>query len=440
MKSKKFIPVIGLEIHVELETKRKMFCDCSANHFGQEPNTQTCPVCLGLPGALPVPNQEALRRTILLALALKCQINHQTWFDRKNYFYPDLPKGYQISQFFRPLGIKGQIKLNNDQTIRIKEIHLEEDTAKSLIRGNKRLLDFNKSGVPLIEVVSQPDLKSAQEAKTYAKKIYHLVRALKISSADMEKGQMRLEANISLKKLPQDPLPGYKVEIKNINSFRYLHDAIIFEISRQTKLLLAGKKITQETRGYDAAKRVTYPQRSKEEAYEYRYFPEPDIPPLDLAQLFNLEKLARSLPKLPEEIKENLKKEYHLSDYQADIITRKYHQKGPEVLKIALRKKIIINNVANAVINRDYPLEKLTPQEFIDRLQKASEINLVSGKELLKVIQKVINNHPRAVADYRAGKEATLGFLIGQIQKETQGKANIKQTHKMLIDSLTNEQ
>lgn len=436
MRKKKFFPVIGLEIHIELETKRKMFCDCPANHFNKEPNTQTCPVCLGLPGALPVPNKEALRRTILLALALRCRLNEKTWFDRKSYFYPDLPKGYQISQFFKPLGTKGQVKLDNNKIIRIKEVHLEEDTAKSLIRGNKRLLDFNKSGVPLIEVVSQPDLKSAQEAKTYAQKIHHLVRALKISSADMEKGQMRLEANISLKKSFQSPLPNYKVEIKNINSFRYLHDAIVFEINRQTKLLSANKKIVQETRRYNAAKKATFSQRSKEEAYEYRYFPEPDIPPLNLEKLFNLKKLTKTLPRLPEEIKQTLQNQYGLTDYQADIISRKYPDKGKKALKIAVKEKVVISEVVNAIINRTLPLEKLAPQKFIEKIKSKKAKTLVSGQELEELVGQVIQENPRAVNDYRSGKEAALGFLIGQVQQKIKDQADINQTRKILTDIL----
>ncbi|MDD3679504.1 MAG: Asp-tRNA(Asn)/Glu-tRNA(Gln) amidotransferase subunit GatB [Candidatus Shapirobacteria bacterium] len=436
MISKKFLPVIGLEIHIELTTRRKMFCGCPADHFGQKPNTQTCPVCLGLPGALPVPNQEALKRTILLALALKCQINHQTWFDRKNYFYPDLPKGYQISQFFRPLGIGGQINLDNNRLIKIKEIHLEEDTAKSIMVDKKRRLDFNKSGVPLIEIVSEPNLTSAQEAKHYAQKVHHLVKTLGISSADMEKGQMRLEANISLKKLPTDPLPKYKVEIKNINSFRYLHDAIVFEINRQSRLLSAGKKIIQETRGYTPGKKATYSQRSKEEAYEYRYFPEPDIPPLNLEQLFNLQELQKSLPQLPEQIINELITKYQLSQYQADIITRKYPIIGEKTLKIALKEKITIVDVANAIINQNYNLKKIGAQKFIEKIKLAAKKELTGGQELKTVVNQVIIENPRAVKDYRAGKRAALSFLIGQIQQKTNGRADIKQAQKLLTDAL----
>ncbi len=435
-----FIPVIGLEIHLELTTRRKMFCGCPADHFKKEPNSQICPVCLGLPGALPVPNKEAIKRTVLLALALECHINKNTWFDRKNYFYPDLPKGYQISQFFSPLGVGGQIKLNENSLIRIKEVHLEEDTAKSLIRDDKRLLDFNKSGVPLIEIVSQPDLKTAEEARVYAQKIHHLVRSLKISSADMEKGQMRLEANISLKKSTKDPLPKYKVEIKNINSFRYLHDAIIFEINRQAKILSADKEVIQETRGYNPTKKATYPQRSKEEAYEYRYFPEPDIPPLDLDRLFQLEELRKSLPKLPEEVITDLTEKYQLTQYQADIIIRKYLKEGLKALKIAQQENLNLGDVANAIINQDYSLDKLGAQKFIEEFKSKKAKVLVTGQRLREFIDRVIQENPQAVNDYRLGKEVALGFLIGQIQQKSKGQADIVQARKLLVSIIKNDQ
>jgi len=255
----------------------------------------------------------------------------------------------------------------------------------------------------------------------------------------MEKGQMRLEANISLKKSSQSPLPNYKVEIKNINSFRYLHDAIVFEINRQTKLLSANKKIVQETRRYNAAKKATFSQRSKEEAYEYRYFPEPDIPPLNLEKLFNLKKLAKAFPRLPEEIKISLQDKIKITEYQSSIISRKQPQKGEAVLKIAVRENVNVNDVANAIINRTYPLEDLTPQEFIDRFKKDKQINLVSGKKLTEIVQKVIKKQPKAVADYKTGKKAALDFLIGKVQQETRGKADVNQAKKLLAESLKNK-
>ncbi len=429
-----FSPVIGLEIHLELPTRSKMFCPCSADHFGHEPNTQTCPVCLGLPGALPAPNKEAIRRTLLLAFALNCQINSYTWFDRKNYFYPDLPKGYQISQFFKPLGINGQLALSSGKVIGIREIHLEEDTAKSLHRGGQTLLDFNKAGVPLIEIVSEPDLSSAQEAVEYAKTIHALIKKIKISSADMEKGQLRLEANISLKKDPRDCLPNYKVEVKNINSFKFLKDAINDEINRQKKLLEKGEKIIQETRGYDARSKRTFPQRAKEEAGEYRYFPEPDIPPLNLEKIFNFSKLRREIPELPEQALKRLKTDYRLSGQEGKVLlknkeTLDYFEKA---VRLGQREGVPPREIANIIINKRLPWEKISPRELISKIKSRKEQILVGGEELATIIDGVIAKNPQAIADFKKGKENALGFLIGQIQKETKGKADIRQAQEIL--------
>jgi len=438
----KFYPVIGLEIHIELGTRSKMFCPCSAKHFGKEPNSQTCPVCLGLPGALAIPNKEAIKRTILLSLALDCQINKITWFDRKNYFYPDLAKGYQISQFFKPLGTNGQAILKSGKQINIREIHLEEDTAKSIhrkINGKEvTLLDFNKSGVPLIEVVSEPDLASAQEAKEYAQVIHQLVRHLKISHADMEKGQMRLEANISLKKHPNDSLPPYKVEIKNINSFKFLKDAINYEINRQQKFLNQGKQISQETRGYDSKNKKTFVQRSKEEAYEYRYFPEPDIPPFMIDKLFSIEELRKSIPELPEQAVKRLISQYHLSSYQAKIITKthkilSYFEKAA---KAGQKQKMKANDIANIIINKKLPINKLSPRQLINKIKAQKSQTLIGGKKLKEIIINILQNNPQAVGDYKKGKTTAITFLIGQVQKETQGKANITETKKLLEEKL----
>jgi len=440
----KYFPVIGLEIHIELETKAKMFCACSANHFNKEPNSQTCPTCLGLPGALPVPNKEALRRTILLALSLHCQINTKTWFDRKNYFYPDLAKGYQITQFFRPLGKNGQITLhsnevkNSGKIIRIKEIHLEEDTAKSIIKDHQRQLDFNKSGVPLMEIVSQPDITTALEAKIYGQQIQQIVKGLKISSANMAQGQMRLEANISLKKKKDDPLPNYKVEIKNINSFRYLQQAIEYEIKRQSKRLDNHQIIPQQTRGFNADKKITYLQRSKEEAYEYRYFPEPDIPPLDLNKLFDLHKIKESLPLSPAEARKKLIKNYRLTPYQAKILAEKYPQ-AEKALKIGKNEKINVSVVANAIINKDLPLKKIGPKLFIQRLKKRKDVSLIEGEELNNLCRQTLKENPAIVKKYQRGKTSVLGFFIGQIQQKAKGKANASQAKKYLIKLLKSE-
>ncbi|OGV93484.1 hypothetical protein A3B57_03225, partial [Microgenomates group bacterium RIFCSPLOWO2_01_FULL_47_10] len=294
-------PIIGFEVHVELATLSKMFCGCDANHFGKPPNTLTCPTCLGLPGALPVPNQMAVEWTILLGLALHGQIAKVSKFDRKHYFYPDLPKGYQISQYDQPIAVNGYID-TSDGRVGIERVHLEEDTGKlqhTTLNGKSvSLVDFNRSGVPLVEIVSKPEIHSPGQALEYAKNLRHIIRQLNISGCDMEKGSMRLEANISW-----GLDLGYKVEVKNVNSFRYIGKSIEYELARQKKLLEEGTTPAQETRGWHDASQSTKIQRTKETSADYRYFPEPDIPPMVFDQVL-IDRLKQSLPELPEQIRQ----------------------------------------------------------------------------------------------------------------------------------------
>jgi len=310
-------PIIGLEVHVELKTKSKMFCDCANDSNEKHPNINICPICMGHPGTLPVINKEAVRKTIKTGLALNCQIPEYSKFDRKNYFYPDLPKGYQISQLYQPLCREGFLVVDGKK-IRIREVHLEEDTGKLIHPEGKdySLVDFNRAGIPLMELVTEPDLRSAKESRKFAEELQLILRYLGVSDADMEKGQLRVEANISLSK--NSPAGGKKlgtkVEIKNLNSFRAVEKGIDYEIKRQTEILNSGQKVIQETRGWVDIKEVTVGQREKEEAHDYRYFPEPDLPILHLGVADYLNEIKAEIPELPQQRRERFKKEYNLLD------------------------------------------------------------------------------------------------------------------------------
>jgi len=315
-------PTIGLEIHAELKTRTKMFCDSLNDPDEKHPNTNICPVCTGFPGTLPVINEEAIKKTILVGFALNCQIARQTNFDRKNYFYPDLPKGYQISQYKKPFCSDGSLGISGKK-IRITRIHLEEDAGRLQhdAKGDHSLVDFNRAGVPLMELVTEPDLASGEEVKDFAEKLRLILRYLNASDANMEKGQMRVEVNISVSSTEK---LGVKVEVKNLNSIRAAAQAVDYEIKRQTELLGEGKEIKQETRGWDEAGQKTFSQRSKEEAHDYRYFPEPDLPVLNFDEKY-LEDIKYLMPELPEQRKMRFKKEYGLNDAQVDIFTIAKH-------------------------------------------------------------------------------------------------------------------
>ena len=425
-------PVIGLEVHVELKTKSKMFCSCSADYFGQEPNTHTCPVCLGLPGSLPVPNKIAIDWCLKIGIALGCKIKNFSKFDRKNYFYPDLAKGYQISQYDMPFAEKGEVLISESKEskkIRITRVHMEEDTGK-LIHSFKdssesTLIDFNRSGVPLVEIVTEPDFESAKEVVEYLKKLQQIIRYLEVSDADMEKGEMRLEPNISLRITSEKGLPKYKVEVKNINSFKFVEKAINYEIKRQAEILSSGKTPSQETRGWVENKQITASQRQKEEANDYRYFPEPDIPPFSFNDVY-IEDLRLTIPELPDKKVARFQKDYTLTFYDAEILTRDKKSANfyEETVKIGLKEKIDSKKIANFLINRKIDILSTEPAKIIEEIY-GNKTEDIDEKELAKILDKVIMDNTKAIDDINAGKEEALMFLVGQVLKNAGRKIDV---------------
>lgn len=411
-------PVIGFEVHIELDTKSKMFCGCPADHFGKPANSQTCPVCLGLPGALPVPNAKAIQWCIKLGLALNCKISLSSKFDRKNYFYPDLPKGYQISQYDQPFCHSGWVELNSGKKIRITRVHMEEDTGKlqhDKLHGKPvTLVDFNRSGVPLVEIVTEPDFGELDEVTEFLKEIQQIVRVLEISTADMEKGSMRLEANISVKNYQQQQLPNYKIEVKNVNSFRFIKKAIEFEIKRQSHLLKQGQTPRQETRGFNEKTGETFAQRSKEEAHDYRYFPEPDIPPFKFTQS-QIDAWRKEIPVLPRDIRQTLTNKYGVKTEYAQIMSSNINMYNiflQTVDKEPNKGEIIADYLVNKRYDGDLPK---SASQIIAALQPKG---LTSPQEVKSIVTQVINVNPKAVADYRSGKNQAIYFLIGQCKKQ----------------------
>lgn len=475
-------PIIGLEIHVELKTKSKMFCGCSANYFGEKPNTHCCPVCLGLPGSLPVPNRKAIEWTVMVGLVLNCQIPLFAKFDRKNYFYPDLPKGYQISQYDKPFAVNGELNIkyqianskvtdqkskivrNNLRRIRIRRVHLEEDTGKMIhaaVDGQKcTLIDFNRSGVPLLEIVTEPDIRSGEEAVLFLRKLQQILRYSSVSECDMEKGSMRLEPNISVRPLTSErssgatsevagtdssevnSLPDYKVEIKNLNSFKFVKKAIDYEIKRQIEILKEGKKVIQETRGWDEKREVTFTQRSKEEASDYRYFPEPDIPPIRLRKE-EIEKLRNLLPELPDDKLNRFVKKYGLSEYDAGILTSQrevadYYEGAVRAAHGIDNQGITISNkaIANWIVNKRVNIDKVLPAKLVKIILKKLAPSIIEKEELEKIIQQVLLDNQKAVSDYKKGKTQALMFLVGQIMNKTKGQANSRMVAELLNEKI----
>ncbi len=438
----KYRPIIGMEIHAELKTKSKMFCSCKNDPFGADkPNIYTCPVCLGMPGALPVANKKAIEWTIKLGLALDCKINRFSKFDRKHYFYPDLPKGYQISQYDIPFCYQGQLKTQYS-TVLINRIHLEEDTGKLLhktIKGKKvSLIDFNRSSVPLIEIVTQPCLENADQAKAYAKKLRSIIRFLDIGDCDMEQGGMRLEANISLQKKNCKKLPNYKVEVKNINSFRFLHQAIEYEIQRQIKLLDKGITPDQETRGWNSAKSITFSQRKKETAADYRYFPDPDIPPVEFTKK-EITKIQNSIPQLPDQIIINWSRKYNIEKKYAQRLckTQVQSQKFNQLWEQAQKQNIKPNKIANLIINKKININaKDTAKQILTKYNKHINTDDINTDKLNQIIDKILNQNSNAVKKYKQGKTQIIGFLIGQVMKSTDKKLDAKLVRKKIIQRI----
>ncbi len=432
----KYYPIVGLEIHVELKTKTKMFCNCSAQHFQVDPNTHTCPVCLGLPGALPIPNQLAIKWCQLIGLSLNCSLASFSKFDRKNYFYPDLSKGYQISQYDQPLCLKGFINLNSGQKIGITRVHMEEDTAKNVHQDGKTLVDFNRSGVPLVEIVTEPDFRNGENIDEFLKKLRRLIRYLGVSDADMEKGSMRLELNMSLSRVdPNSPnfqYPEYKVEVKNINSFRFLQKAFNYELNRQSEILDSGLLPEQETRGYQEDVDRTISQRSKEDAQDYRYFPEPDIPPMQFDQNY-FDDLKNQLPELPDIIESRFINDYQLNPELAKFLTESKNLSLYFEELVSLGKTANLNpkDLANLIKNKKYNWTELSPNDLIAKIVAEKSENISDETTLTPIIKAVITANPKVIEDYQKGKTQVIGFLIGQVMQKTQGKADPKIVQKL---------
>lgn len=432
---KNLTPTIGLEIHLELKTASKMFCGCPSDHFGKSPNAQTCPVCLGLPGALPIPNKKAIEWTIMLGLALHSNINLESKFDRKHYFYPDLPKGYQISQYDEPFCLGGFLETNEGK-VGITRVHLEEDTGKlqhKIIDGRGvSLVDFNRSGVPLVEIVSEPDIHSASQAKEYAQELQKIIRYLDISDCDMEKGSMRLEANISW-----GLGLGYKVEVKNINSFRFMEKAINYELNRQKKLLESGETPRQETRGWNETKNETTTQRYKETAADYRYFPEPDIPPLLFSQAY-VDSIKEDIPELPEQISRKFVSFYKIKQSYAKILSENkelaaFSQRCFDFIKDS---GVEANNIASYLVNKKINFFKEDPEDIVNQLAKTNKERVIDESKLSNLIETAILEEKKAAADVINGKIQAIGVLVGAVMKLSKGRADAKIVHTLLLKKL----
>ena len=476
----KYETVIGLEVHVQINTNTKIFCSCSTE-FGKPPNANTCPICLGMPGVLPVLNKQFLEYAMKACLATNCIIAPINRFARKNYFYPDLPKGYQISQFEEPLGVKGHININingSKKRIGLTRIHMEEDAGK-LIHGEnlgspgKSYVDFNRTGVPLCEVVSEPDLRSAQEARAYLGELKSILQYAEVSDCNMEEGSLRCDANISLRPEGQKEF-GTRTELKNLNSFKFVQKAVEYEVDRQARILDQGDQVIQETRLYDSDRGETFSMRSKEEAHDYRYFPDPDLVPVVVDKAW-IEEIKKTIPELPEQKRERFVIEYSLPEYDAGVLTssRELADYFEKCTSLFSKPKIISNwimgdllrelNKSNQLINecpvspsslvnllklvdRGVISGNIAKSVFEEMYQTGKEpITIVDEKNLKqitddkaidKMVEGVLQANLSQVNEYKGGKEKVLGFLVGQVMKASKGKANPETVNKLLKEKI----
>ncbi len=469
--------VIGLEVHIQLLTNTKMFCGCSTK-FGMPPNTNVCPICLGMPGVLPVPNKKAIEFAIRLALATNCTISPVNQFARKNYFYPDLPKNYQISQYELPIAENGWLEIetkNGARKIGIVRIHMEEDAGKLIHDENKPLsyVDFNRAGVPLLEIVSQPDIRTPEEATSYLKTLRDIVVYLDICDGNMEEGSFRCDANISVRPIGQKEL-GVKTELKNINSFKNIQKALEFEIRRQTALLERGEEVIQETRLWDPAKGITVGMRTKEEAHDYRYFPDPDLVPIAIDKSW-IEEIEKTLPELPGPKRKRFVQQYKLPEYDAEVLTSDKNLANffEEVVSLFPKPKMVSNWIMSELLRKlneegcsisdstisasnlaelleliddqtiSGKIAKSVFEEMYETGKRASTIVEEKGLKqvtdadfLEKVVSEVIKENPKEVEKYLKGAEKVIGFFVGQVMKKTQGKANPRLVNELLRNKL----